>query len=213
MCNGKRVPFTATSVNLAGKPAQVGGIAARVFGWIALFFGSTAALFATLIGQWFTETLFGGGWLGYALGTAIMIPTLIVALAGIIGGRKLGRFGEGKARKAQTETIRALAQHKGGYVTAAEAAHALNVAEPQADAMLMELAKRDDEVTLDLTDDGRIVYLFGIGGDALNDPKWRIVEQKAQANMRIAAQQEQQALAEAEALAAEEAAAKTARST
>jgi hypothetical protein len=133
---------------------------------------------------------------------------LVVSLTAIIGGHKLGEYGKKSQLGAQLDTIVALAQHKGGWVTAADVARSVGITEERADDMLTELAKAEDDVGLDLTDDGRIVYLFGLGRDALDDPRWRIAEERAQANQRVADSAELEAQAEAEAEAEAEAAAR-----
>lgn len=196
MCGAKRIPFTARTVNLAGQPAKVGGIAARIFGWVTLVFGSSVALGLMLI----LQALWPAGWLGYAVAIPIALLTLAVSLTAIIGGKALGQYGKRSELSAQHETIRALAQHRKGWVTAAEVARALGVREAEADQMLTDLAKRGDDVSLDLTDDGRIVYLFGIGHEALGDARWRIADERAAENERIAREVE----AEVDALEAEE---------
>jgi hypothetical protein len=162
-----------------------------VFGWVALVFGSTVELGLMLILQAIWPAL----WIGYAVATPIMLITLAVSLTAILGGRALGKYGHQKQLQARHETIRALAQHRGGWVTAADVARALSVDEPTADAMLTELAKSADDVSLDLTDDGRIVYLFGLGRETYANARWRIVEEKAAENER----RDRDAQAEAEA--------------
>jgi hypothetical protein len=198
VCNGKRLPFTAKTLNLAGTPYKVGGIAARIAGWVGFGIGTVASVsvggIIALLGTWLADS----SWPGIAIGTVMWLATIAFSLTAIIGGRKLGERGATKAFAAKLETVRALANHQGGRVTAAEVAQSLAVTEVQADAMLTELAKDPEgDVTLDLDDHGNIHYLFGVGSDALNDPRWRIVEQKAEA--RIATDE----AAEAEAAAAE----------
>lgn len=198
MCGAKRIPFTARTVNLAGQPAKVGGIAARVFGWVTLVFGSTVALGLMLI----LQAIWPAGWLGYAVAIPIALLTLAVSLTAIIGGKALGNYGKRSELSAQHETIRALAQHRNGWVTASEVARALGVSEERADDMLTDLAKQGGDVSLDLTDDGRIVYLFGLGREALGNARWRIAEERAAENERIAREAEAEAEAhEAEASA------------
>jgi len=198
VCSGKRLPFTATALNLAGKPFQYGGIAARVFGWGTLAFGGIATISVAAI----LQAIWPESIIGYAAATPIALLTLLVSLTAIIGGRLLGRRGVSKALAAKLETVRALARHQNGRVMASEVADALSVSEAQADAMLTELAKNpDDDVTLDLDDHGGIHYLFGVGSDALNDPKWRIVAQQSTA--RIATDATAEAEASTDQLAAE----------
>ncbi|HMJ12454.1 MAG TPA: hypothetical protein VK524_13610, partial [Polyangiaceae bacterium] len=51
VCNAPRTPFAASILNVAGKPARIGGIAARFFGWGALIVGLFLALTLGLIIQ------------------------------------------------------------------------------------------------------------------------------------------------------------------
>jgi len=43
-CGAPRWPLATVPVNLAGKPAKVGGTIARVLGWVALVGGLAAAI-------------------------------------------------------------------------------------------------------------------------------------------------------------------------
>lgn len=197
VCGGKRIPFTANTLNLAGKPYKFGGIAAKVAGWVGFTIGTVVSAsvggMIALVGEW----LAGFPTAGYVIGGIMWLATLAFSLTAIIGGQKLGEHGASKELAARLDTVRALAQHRGGRVTASEVAKALTVTEAEADAILTALAKNpDDHVALELDDDGRIIYLFGVGGEALEDQRWRIVEEKAKA--RVAADE---AEAEAEALA------------
>ena len=177
VCKGKRMPFAARTLNLAGTPSRIGGLAARVAGWAAIIMGLTLSSFLGLL-LW---TFFPGSPIVWALTVPILIITLALGLTGIIGGRKLGRHGEGREKSARIETVRALANHRGGELTAAAAAQALGIGVQQADDLLTELAKDPNgDVTLDLDDDGRIHYLFGVGGRALDEARWRFADAPSQ---------------------------------
>ncbi len=201
-CKGKRMPFSARTLNLAGKPSRIGGVAARIFGWVSIISGLALASFFGLL-LW---ALFPGSVVVYAVTIPILIISLALGLTGIIGGRKLGAHGAGKERSARVEAVRALASHQGGAVTAAAAAQTLGIDPQQADALLTELAKEPNgDVTLDLDDDGNIHYLFGVGGEALREARWRFADVGAGArDLHAEAQQEaeleaqQQAQREAE---------------
>jgi hypothetical protein len=176
VCNAARTPFAANILNVAGKPARIGGLAARLFGWGALVIGLFLALTIGLIVQAVASMFVAGTWLGFAVGIPIALLSLIVALFGIIGGRQLGRSGEGSLRKAQLETIHGLARHQRGVVQPAEVARALGVDPTQADAILASLAKEPNEnVAIDLDDDGNVIYLFG-SAQAI---RWRIQAERA----------------------------------
>jgi len=177
-CGAKRRPFETTTLNLAGKGWKVGGIAATVVGVTAMISGLALATFLFFLFGW----LFPGTWAAYALSVPTLIVSLAFGITAIVGGRQLGRYGQEKLDEARLGTIRGLAGHHGGAVTAAMVAKALEIGEPEADAMLTAMAKDPDgDVTLDLDDDGRIHYLFGVGGRALRDVKWRVASERAQA--------------------------------
>jgi len=173
-----RLPFTAKSLNLAGKPSRWGGMAARFFGWATVVGGLAMALLFGLL----LQALFPASIVGYAVGLPILIVSLFIGISLLLGARKLGRIGDKKQRAAQLETVRALAAHRGGAVMAHEVARSLGMPEQEADALLTELAKTPGEnVSLDLDDDGRIYYLFGIEGEALTQGRWRIGQPLANA--------------------------------
>ena len=176
VCNAPRTPFAASILNVAGKPARIGGIAARFFGWGALIVGLFLALTLGLIIQAVASLFVATTWIGYAVGIPIALLSVIVALFGIIGGRKLGRAGEGSLRKAQLETIHGLARHQRGVVKPREAARALGVSETQADTLLATLAREPNEnVSIDLDEDGNVFYMFG-SAQAI---RWRIQAEQA----------------------------------
>jgi hypothetical protein len=152
-CDAVRVPLSATSVNLAGKPTRVGSTFATVLGWLVLVFGGCTALGVGLL-------MMALGWSMGALvfGLPIAIATLLVGLLLVRSGSSLAK----SATRSENDTLRqallAMASHKGA-VTAREAAQALGVAEAEADAMLTALAKSDpDRVGVDVDDQGNVWY-------------------------------------------------------
>ena len=160
----RRSPFTATALNLAGKPSRFGGAAAKFQGWGAIAMGTTCSLSLALI----IQSIFSGGYLGWAVALPIVVMSWLVGLFLVFGGRKLSRSGDEAEREARMQAVRALAAHLGGSVTATEVARKLEMEEPEADALLTELAKTPEEnVALEIDDDGGIHYLFGVGGQAL----------------------------------------------
>ncbi len=176
VCNAARTPFAASILNVAGKPARFGGIAARLFGWGALVVGLFLAVTVGLIVQAVASLFVAGTWLGLAVGIPIALLSVLLALVGIIGGRRLGRSGEGSLRKAQLETIHGLARHHRGVVRPADAARALDLDLSQADALLASLARQPSEnVSIDIDDDGNVFYLFG-SAQAI---RWRIRAEQA----------------------------------
>lgn len=170
-CGAQRIPFTAKSLNLAGKGSQIGGAAARFFGWASLVGGTSLAAFVALVFQSFWPE----GFIGYAFAIPIMFISLAVGVPLLVGGTRLGRYGKQKLKTTQLDAVRSMAAHQGGAVTAKQVAASLTITEVEADAMLTELAKHPDEnVSLDLDDDGNIYYLFGLGGEELAAARWRI---------------------------------------
>jgi hypothetical protein len=144
------------AVNLAGQPAKVGGGVASVLGWVALVAGSSVALVMGAIANWiFTMT--AGLWVGGFFG----VLTLLVAIPLILGGKKLKKSGEDRARAAQEQAIFSLAAQRRGVLTVRDVARAVSIPEDQADALLTALAKRPDgKVSLEVDDNGAISYLF-----------------------------------------------------
>ncbi len=197
MCGGSRIPFSTTSLNLAGQPARIGSLAAKTAGCVVAVIGSAAAL-----GLGFLFQTLLAGYAGLAIGLPIAIITMAVATSLFVGGGWLRRAGERRARAAKMDTIRALVAHQKGDITAADAARALRLSTDEADALLTEMAKDESQnVSLDLDDDGIIHYLFGEGTAA---KRWRILEERA-ARLPDLEADPTEAAAEAEAEAEEQA--------
>jgi hypothetical protein len=170
-CGAKRLPFTGKTLNLAGKGSRIGGAAARFFGWATLVFGTSIAAFLALIFQ----SIWPEGFVGYAFAIPVMILSVAIGVPLVLGGKRLGRHGEEKERQTRLQAIRSLAAHRRGAITARDVAAALAMPELAADALLTDLARNPDEnVSLDLDDNGNIYYLFGLGGEALHEARWRI---------------------------------------
>lgn len=146
---------TGAALDASGQTAKVGGGVAGVIGWVALVIGLTVALLLGAIASIVATTV--GLWVGGVIG----FFTLAVSLPLILGGRRLRKTGEGRARAAHEHAIFALAARRRGVLTVREAARALAVREPEADALLTGLAKRQDgRVTLEVDDDGSLAYVF-----------------------------------------------------
>jgi hypothetical protein len=151
------MPFSATTLNFAGKPSRVGGLAAKILGALVLTFGLSIALGLGLLAHAIFTV-----WVGLAIGLPIAIITLVVGLGLVLGGSSLARSGSQAARGAKLDALRALANHQRGVVTPVEAAASLGVSQPEADRLLTELATMPDEdVSLDVDDNGNLLYLFG----------------------------------------------------
>lgn len=155
-CGGPRTVLSSASLTFAGKPEKVGGVIVKTLGYLALTFGlATAALIGLLVGWIATAT---AGWI---VGGIIGFFTLALAVPAMFGGRKLEATGESEVVRRRTQTVFALAANRDGRLRATDAARALNLPEGEADAFLTHLAKtRGDEVGVDVTDQGDVVYVF-----------------------------------------------------
>ncbi len=156
-CGAPRLPLASSSVTLAGQPSKVGGTVARVFGWIVLVLGLAISLLFGLGLYWlFPE---GIAWLVVGLPTALASSAFAILL--LRSGKSLHQIGTGEQRSARTKAIFALAQNRGGMVTAMGVAQSLNVPAEEADALLTDLAKTTpDQVSLEVDDAGGIYYRF-----------------------------------------------------
>ena len=158
-CGRARLPLSSTTVNAAGRPAQVGGSLARVLGWISLVGGGVAALTIGAI----LQAIFPLGIAGYVVGGAVFAVAALVGILALTGGRKLHTHGLTAEREARERAVTALARRQQGQVTPAEAAQALNVSPEVADEVLTAMARRPETaVTLEVEDDGRLVYHFAM---------------------------------------------------
>ena len=142
---------------MAGRPSKVGGTVAKVVGWITMAIGLSIALVIGAFFQW----IWAAGVAGYVVGGGIGLVTMVVSMLLLKGGKSLQKSGEGEARFTRVKAIFALATHRGGVVTALDAASALGVSSDEADALLTDLAKTlPEQVSLELDDQGGIYYRF-----------------------------------------------------
>ena len=152
-CGALRVPLSSPSVNLAGKPARVGGTVARVLGWLVLVCGGSLALAVGLL-----LLALGAPGVGLAIAVPLAIVVLAIGTALVWSGRSLNQSGVQVGQMTHQQALLAMAAHRGA-VTAVEAARALGIGKDEADAMLTELAKGDpDRVAVDVDDDGVVWY-------------------------------------------------------
>jgi predicted DNA-binding transcriptional regulator len=150
------MPLSGSSVNLAGKPAKIGGTLTGAAGAAILFLGTLISL---ALGLLFGSLLSTGA--GLAIGLTMGAFTLALGIGLLFGGRHLWKKGEVTQSQTQEQAIFALASHRGGVLRAREVAQALDIQESIADAELTGLAKRQpDLVTLELDDSGEIYYRF-----------------------------------------------------
>lgn len=156
-CGTPRSPLHTTSIELAGRPARVGGGIARGLGWVVLFAGLLAAVGLGAV----LQAIFPAGVAGWLVGGIVTFVALAVGATLLFGGRALERKGE-EARRATVERAAfALAATHGGTITAGDLARAVGLSASEADALLTELAKRpDSSVDVDVDDDGRVLYRF-----------------------------------------------------
>jgi hypothetical protein len=156
-CGAPRLPLTSSSVTHAGKPSKVGGTVARVFGWLVLAGGLGLALLLGLgLFLLFPE---GIAWL--VVSAPIATLTALFSFLLLKSGRGLQQLGEGEQKSARSRAIFALAQNRGGMVTANDVAQSLDIRPEEADALLTEMAKTTpDQVTLEMDDAGGIYYRF-----------------------------------------------------
>jgi hypothetical protein len=136
--------------------------------FVAFTVGLVVQAIASMVGP--------GTWLGLAVALPIALLSVVLGLAGILGGKKLGRAGEARLLDTQRDIVRALARHNKGVVKVADAARAIGVDEARADAVLGTLARDPAEnISLDIDDDGNVMYLFG----SVQAIRWRIQAERA----------------------------------
>ncbi len=155
-CGRVRAPFTTRSVNLAGRPAAVGGTVANVLGWVVLGVGGALALGLGLLFSLLTPTA------GLAVGITLGIIALTLGLVLVLSGRKLQRSGAADQKDTRRQAIYALAGHRGGVLTVVDVSQALGISPEEADVVLTDLAKtQPDQCVLELDEAGAIYFRFG----------------------------------------------------
>jgi hypothetical protein len=152
-CGAIRMPLSSPSVNLAGKPSQVGGTFTTVLGWLVLVCGGSLALAVGLL-----ALALGAPGVGLAFAIPIAVIVLAIGIALVRSGGSLNRSGVQTGQMTRDQALMAMAAHRGA-VTAVDAARALGIGAAEADAMLTALAKREpDRVAVDVDDQGVIWY-------------------------------------------------------
>ena len=156
-CGKPRAPLTDRSVNMAGQPSQVGGTVANVFGWMVIAGGLVTAL---LIGALF-QAILPAGIFGWILGMVIALGSVVVGGSLVYGGKSLKRSGVTVEKDTRERAIFALAQNRGGVLSAIDVATALGMSPTAADDLLTKYAKEDsDHVRLEVDDAGAITFVF-----------------------------------------------------
>lgn len=167
-CGAPRFLLAAPHVGLAGKPSRFGGAAASIAGVSVLVLGLSlaAALFFLL-----------SAFLPPAVGWAFAVPTaaasLLFGVLLLLGGTRLSKSGSEHQKRVRVEAVKSMVQHRRGPISAFEVAESLQLPEAQVDAILTQLAReKATAVTLDVDDDGRVVYDFD--GEAR---RWRVLDE------------------------------------
>jgi hypothetical protein len=196
-CGAPRSLLDDTPVNVAGKPARIGGVAASVLGWITLVGGLLLSFTVGALIQAFTAP----GIVGYLIGSFLGGFALLFGVLFLLGGRALRKTGTETEQSAHEQAALALGRRKGGSVTPAELARAIRIPEPEADALLTAMCKRGDgRVSLEVDDDGTLRYFIDEGPRRIATPGASQPQMRVVPGARAgAAQEEEDALAEAEA--------------
>jgi hypothetical protein len=167
-CGAPRAPLTGKSLQLAGQPSRVGGVLARVLGWVVLVFG---VLVATGLGL-AAQALFPNGIAGLVVGLPIGLVSLVLGVVLLRGGAKLDRSGAAAEHQARAQAIRALASHRGGSLTVADVAAALEISRIEAEQALDLMVRTEPEDLLsDVDSNGTLVYRFGAASRVRVDPE------------------------------------------
>lgn len=171
-CGAPRGFFGSPSVNLAGQPSRIGGIAAVSVGVFVLVLGlSLAALFGLIL-----QSVFPASFVGWAVAIPIVAMTLLFGLLLVLGGRRLRRHGEERKQSVQLGAVKALIAHR-SPITALDVASALQVTETEADRLLTILATHPDEpLYLDVDDNGQVLY-----GVTPDERRFRVLEEQLRA--------------------------------
>jgi hypothetical protein len=171
-CGAPRWLLSAPNVSLAGQPSRVGGLMMSLVGTSVLVLG-----LATSAGIWFLlQSLAPSRSFGWAFAIPTFALSLLAGLALLISGRRLRSSGTAHRQGVQLEAVRALVQHRRGPISAADAASALQLPEPEAEQLLTRLAREQaTAVTLDVDARGQVVYDFQ--GE---ERRWRVLEEDAE---------------------------------
>jgi hypothetical protein len=152
------MPLAANSVNLAGQPSKVGGTVARVFGWLVLAFGWLAAL---LIGGLLFAAFGSASIAHWIVGGPIAIIASLIAYGLLKSGKQLEASGKLAEMTTKNQAFFALANARGGVLTAWDLAQSIATTPQEADDTLTKLAKEyPDHVSVDIDDNGTVLYRF-----------------------------------------------------
>jgi hypothetical protein len=155
-CGAPRSLFGAPSLGLVGRPTRALGTFVRVAGFLTLFGGVAATAIFVL----FFRLLFPASAWGFGLGGVILALTTMSAFVELRVGGWLRATGDRAAAATRVAAIRALAEQRGGVLSARQVSHALLLDVASADAELTALALID-EARVELDDAHGVVYRFG----------------------------------------------------
>jgi len=128
----------------------------QVVGWLTLMFGVS---FSALIGL--IVWAFATGMAAFITFGVMSLMTLGVFLLLRKGGQKLSESGDDTRDLRREQALFALAANHGGALQAMQAARALDMPMKEADEFMTRLAKRRQDVDVELGDEGEIFYTFG----------------------------------------------------
>jgi membrane protein implicated in regulation of membrane protease activity len=145
-------------VNLAGQPSKVGGAVARVLGWLVLAGGWLVAAGLAAVAIVVAGAGSAAPWI---LGVPVAVLATVLAWLLLRSGKELKASGDDAEVATKNQAMFALANTRGGVLTAWDVAHALGVGHGEADALLTRLAKEHpDYVAVDIDDNGTVLYRF-----------------------------------------------------
>lgn len=154
-CGQPRSVLSTNSVTMAGQPAKVGGAVVKTLAYIVLACGTAFSLLAGMLASLLSSSA------GLTVGLVFGALTLLVSMPMMFGGKKLSQTGADEQATRRAQAVFALAANRGGVLRPADVAGSLQITLQQADDLLTTLAKtRGDEIDVDVTDHGEVVYKF-----------------------------------------------------
>jgi hypothetical protein len=182
-CDQPRAPFSSKALTFVGQPAQVGGRIGRAVGVLVLIFGLLLAAAVILFFQLLVPTAS----IGYAVGLPIALVSLVVGTLLVLVSRRLGRSGADAERRTRLEALHALALHRGGTLTATDAARSLRLEATESEALLRHWAEtKPEQLSLEFDDEGQTFYRlvtaetsresFGVKYRVTSDGKVRVMD-------------------------------------
>ncbi len=149
----QRLPGTVVDSDLAKELDRRAG-RSRFLGTVLGVVSSGVALVGLTIAG-ISAAFLPSGWdLGFGLFGGLV---LLLGVAGMRSAQRSSKSASGYQSSAVEEKLLLTAQRQGGAVTVTQAARALSMAEPAADAVLTRLAK-EGRVQMDVDDEGVIRY-------------------------------------------------------